>query len=89
MLDVKRLRADAEGCAALLRTKGFELDVAAFTTLETRRRELQQRTEQLQNERNTKSKSIGQAKAQGEDIEPLLAEVGDLGAGRQYRGRQR
>ncbi len=79
MLDVKKLRADAEGCAALLRTKGFELDVAAFTSLESRRRELQQRTEQLQNERNTKSKSIGQAKAQGEDIEPLLAEVGDLG----------
>ena len=79
MLDVKILRADAERCADLLRTKGFALDVAAFTELESRRRELQQRTEQLQNERNTKSKSIGQAKARGEDITPLLAEVGDLG----------
>ena len=79
MLDVKRLRGDAEACARALETKGFTLDVERFTSLEESRRALQQATEELQAERNAKSKSIGQAKAQGEDIEPLLAEVGDLG----------
>ena len=80
MLDVKRLRADPQACAVALQTKGYTLDVERFVELEEQRRMLQQETEQLQSERNAKSKSIGQAKAQGEDIEPLVAEVGDLGA---------
>ena len=50
-----------------------------FRELEDRRRVLQQETEQLQSERNSKSKGIGQAKASGEDIAPLLAEVAELG----------
>jgi seryl-tRNA synthetase len=79
MLDVKRLRSDPEGCAESLRVKGYELDVARFSELESSRRVLQQETEQLQSERNSKSKAIGQAKARGEDIEPLVAEVGNLG----------
>ncbi len=80
MLDTKILRADPQACAKLLAVKGFTLDVERFLELETARRGLQQDTEQLQNQRNEKSKSIGQAKARGEDIAPLVAEVGDLGA---------
>jgi seryl-tRNA synthetase len=80
MLDIKILRADPQACAKLLAVKGFTLDVDRFLELENQRRVLQQETEHLQNERNQKSKTIGQAKAKGEDIAPLVAEVGDLGA---------
>ncbi len=79
MLDIKLLRADPQGVATRLNIKGFELDVALFERLEGERRRLQEQTEQLQNERNVKSKGIGQAKAQGQDIAPLLAEVSGLG----------
>lgn len=79
MLDIKLLRSSPEVVAKALTIKGFTLDVSAFNALEEQRKALQQRTEELQNERNVKSKSIGKAKAQGEDIAPLLAEVGDLG----------
>ena len=79
MLDIRALRDDARAVEARLRVKGFKLDVARFEALEDERKVLQLETERLQNERNTKSKSIGQAKAAGKDIAPLLAEVGDLG----------
>ena len=79
MLDAKHFREGIEETAALLARRGFILDVASLQALEVRRKELQVRTETLQNERNTRSKSIGQAKARGEDIQPLLAEVGSLG----------
>ncbi|WP_432452867.1 MULTISPECIES: serine--tRNA ligase [unclassified Agarivorans] len=79
MLDANLLRSDIESTAQRLKTRGFELDVARLTTLESRRKELQVLTQELQNERNTRSKSIGQAKGRGEDIAPLLAEVGQLG----------
>lgn len=79
MLDAKHFREGIEETAALLERRGFTLDVAGLRDLEVRRKALQVRTEALQNERNTRSKSIGQAKARGEDIEPLLAEVGSLG----------
>ena len=71
MLDAKRLRTELDACAAALAVKGFNLDKDRFSELESQRREMQQLTEQLQSERNAKSKSIGQAKARGEDIEPL------------------
>ena len=80
MLDPKLLRQDPDAVAERLRVKGFELDVARFSDLEAQRRRLQTRTEALQNERNVTSKSIGRAKAAGEDIEPLKASVADLGA---------
>lgn len=79
MLDPKLLRSDPQFVAQRLALRGFTLDTAQLESLESRRRELQTRTEQLQNERNVRSKSIGKAKAAGEDIEPLLAEVGQLG----------
>ncbi|WP_227370867.1 serine--tRNA ligase [Halomonas sp. M20] len=79
MLDPKLLRSDLDSVVKHLATRGFTLDVNRFETLETQRRELQTETERLQNERNTRSKAIGKAKASGEDIEPLLAQVSDLG----------
>lgn len=79
MLDPKLIRTDLASVAEKLKTRGFELDVDALQALETRRKEVQVKTEELQSERNTKSKSIGKAKAAGEDIQPLLDEVSGLG----------
>ena len=79
MLDPKLVRTDLEAIAERLRVRGFELDTGAISTLEERRKSVQVETEALQAERNAKSKGIGKAKAAGEDIAPLLAEVGDLG----------
>lgn len=79
MLDPKLLRGDLERVAQRLAKRGFTLDTARLEALESLRRELQTETERLQNERNTRSKAIGKAKAQGEDIQPLLDQVSDLG----------
>lgn len=80
MLDSKYLRSDLAEAAARLATRGLTIDVEKITALETKRRDLQVVTQELQNTRNSKSKAIGQAKARGEDIAPLLAEVDGLGA---------
>ncbi len=79
MLDPKLLRTNLHDVAATLKRRGVSLDVGAIEKLEARRKELQMRTQELQNERNTRSKSIGKAKAAGEDIQPLLEEVASLG----------
>jgi len=79
MLDPQRLRANPEAVALALAARGFQLDLEAYHSFETRRKKLQVDTQTLQAERNAKSKSIGQAKARGEDLEPLLASVADLG----------
>ena len=78
MLDVKLLRTDIAQVATRLKIKNFELDIALYERLEEARRGFQIETESLQAERNTKSKSIGQAKGRGEDVAPLLAEVATL-----------
>ena len=80
MLDPKLLRNDLEGTARALQRRAYPLDTARFAALEARRKDLQVRTDELRNERNTRSKAIGQAKASGQDAAPLLAEVADLGA---------
>ncbi len=79
MLDPKLIRSDLKAVAEQLKKRNFELDVAALESLEVKRKTCQVETETLQNERNTKSKSIGKAKAAGEDIQPLLDEVAGLG----------
>jgi seryl-tRNA synthetase len=79
MLDPKLIRSDISSVAAQLKRRGYDLDVAEIESLEQKRKECQVQTEQLQSERNTKSKSIGKAKAAGEDIQPLLDEVAGLG----------
>jgi seryl-tRNA synthetase len=79
MLDPRLVRTQLDETARQLGRRGFILDVEAFSALEERRKALQVETQNLQNERNSRSKSIGQAKARGEDIEPLLAAVQGLG----------
>ncbi|WP_340648892.1 serine--tRNA ligase [Pseudoxanthomonas winnipegensis] len=80
MLDPALLRTQPAELAQRLRlTRGFELDVSALESLEARRKQLQVRTQELQNLRNTRSKAIGQAKAKGEDVAPLMAEVAGFG----------
>ncbi len=80
MLDPVLLRNQPADLAQRLRdTRGFDLDVSALESLEARRKQIQVRTQDLQNLRNTRSKAIGQAKAKGEDVAPLLAEVAGFG----------
>jgi len=79
MLDLKVLRNELDETAARLALKNYQLDTALFERLENQRKTLQISTENLQSERNSKSKSIGKAKASGQDIQPLLAEVSELG----------
>ena len=79
MLDPALLRRDLETTAARLAARGITLDTARIARLEHERREIQGRTQSLQNERNTRSKAIGRAKSRGEDVEPLLADVARLG----------
>ena len=80
MLDSKLLRSQLQDVADRLASRGFSLDVARIEGLENRRKDVQTRTEQLQAERNARSKSIGQAKQRGEDIAPLMADVDRMAA---------
>jgi len=80
MLDAKQLRTDLNNIATQLAKRGFTLDTASLNALEEQRKAIQVKTQELQSERNTRSKSIGQAKARGEDIAPLLAAVSQLGS---------
>lgn len=75
MLDPKYLRSEIDEAAARLATRGYVLDVAAANALEEKRKDLQSRTQELQAERNARSKSIGEAARRGEDVAPLKAEV--------------
>lgn len=79
MLDPQILRSDLEQTAERLAERGYQLDVSAWQRLEQQRKSIQVETEALQNKRTTISKSIGQAKSKGEDIQPLLDEVGAIG----------
>ena len=79
MLDSKLVRAELEQVEAQLARRAFRLDTAAFRALEERRREVQSKTQSLQSERNSRSKLVGQAKARGEDIQPLLADMQHMG----------
>ena len=79
MLDNKYFRQNIETTATQLEKRGFTLDIKKFTEIEEQRKTLQTQTQALQSERNTRSKAIGQAKAAGEDIQPLLAAVDKLG----------
>ncbi len=79
MLDPKLLRNEAEEIAAQLKRRGFELDLDLLAQLEQERKQAQLEAQELQTERNARSKNIGKAKAAGEDITPLLKEIEDLG----------
>ena len=80
MLDPTLLRQNpAELAARLKQSRGFDLDPARLESLEVERKQIQVHTQELQATRNARSKAIGQAKAKGEDVAPLLAEVAGLG----------
>ncbi len=79
MLDPQLLRNELDTCAKKLTTRGFKLDVATLQSLEEQRKALQVETQRLQSERNSQSKSIGQAKAKGEDVSAILESVSKIG----------
>ena len=79
MLDNQLLRDNPQFVASELLKRGFKFDVTTFVSLEEKRKALQVATQTLQNERNLRSKSIGEAKSRGENIEPMRDEVNKLG----------
>jgi seryl-tRNA synthetase len=79
MIDIQLLRKDIATVAARLATRKFQLDVEAFNALESERKAIQTRTEELQGKRNSQSKLIGMMKGKGEDTSALMAEVAGLG----------
>lgn len=79
MIDPRRLRQDIETIAAELKKRGYTLDTVRFNELEEQRKSLQVEVQELQSERNSTSKKIGQAKAKGEDTSAIMASVADLG----------
>jgi seryl-tRNA synthetase len=78
MLDPKFIRTQLNDAAALLAKRGVQLDVETISAVEEKRKKIQTHCESLQQESKTRAKNIGALKAKGEDIEPLLREVGDL-----------
>lgn len=78
MLDPKLVRNNIDEVAALLKKRGFSLDVDAFNALEAKRKALQVEMQTLQNERNVRSKEVGMAKAKGSPIEPVMASLKEL-----------
>ena len=79
MLDPRLFRSELEFVQQQLKRRGIDFDADSYLALESRRKDIQVKTQDLQNERNTRSKAIGQAKAKGEDIQPLLDQVQNLG----------
>jgi seryl-tRNA synthetase len=79
MLDPRLFRTELDFVAAQLARRNFAFDAEAYTTLEARRKDVQVKTQELQNQRNSNAKAIGQAKAKGEDVQPLLDQVAELG----------
>ena len=79
MLDSKLLRGNIDFVVEQLKRRNFTFDVAQYIKLEDQRKVIQVQTQDLQNLRNTKSKAIGQAKASGENMQPLLDEISELG----------
>jgi len=79
MLDPRLFRADLDFVKQQLNKRSFDFNAEYYAELEARRKDIQVKTQDLQNERNSRSKAIGQAKAKGEDIQPLLDQVQHLG----------
>ncbi len=79
MLDPRLFRTDLDFVKEQLNRRSFSFNPESYAELEARRKEVQVKTQELQNERNSRSKAIGQAKAKGEDVQPLLNQVQHLG----------
>lgn len=80
MLDPKLLRSDPDAVAANLARRGFKLDVAQLNSLEEARKKWQVRADELRNEKNVHAKTVGMAKAKGQDIAPLVKQVESVDA---------
>jgi len=79
MLDPRLFRTDLDFVKEQLIRRSFNFNPESYAELEARRKDVQVKTQELQNERNSRSKAIGQAKAKGEDAQPLLNQVQHLG----------
>ena len=79
MLDPRLFRTDLDFVKEQLDRRSFNFNPESYVALEARRKDVQVKTQELQNERNSRSKAIGQAKAKGEDVQPLLDQVQHLG----------
>ena len=79
MLDIQLFRNQLDSVVDKLAKRKFEFDVTSFSQLETERKQVQTQTENLQAQRNNASKQIGMAKAKGEDVSAIMAEVAGLG----------
>ena len=79
MLDPRLFRTELDFVTEQLARRSFNFDSATYVALEAKRKSVQVKTQELQNERNSRSKAIGQAKAKGEDVQPLLDQVQHLG----------
>lgn len=78
MLDPKLLRTDLVALKDKLATRGYELDVAFWTDVENKRKELQVYTEELQSQKNAGAKKIGELKRSGGNADELLAQMQKL-----------
>lgn len=79
MLDPRLFRTELDFVTSQLQKRSFAFNPESYSELENRRKEVQVKTQELQNERNSRSKAIGQAKAKGEDVQALLDQVQHLG----------
>jgi seryl-tRNA synthetase len=79
MLDPRLFRTELDFVATQLAKRSFAFDAESYSALEARRKAVQVQTQELQNQRNSNAKAIGQAKAKGEDVQPLLNQVAQLG----------
>jgi len=79
MLDPRLFRTELDFVTSQLQKRSFAFNPESYSQLETRRKDIQVKTQELQNERNSRSKAIGQAKAKGEDVQTLLDQVQHLG----------
>jgi seryl-tRNA synthetase len=78
MLDAKYIKDNLQEVADRLATRGYKLDINLFETQEAQRRELQEKTQELQSQRNTISKEIGKRKSKGEDASDIFAKVNEI-----------
>lgn len=79
MLDPRLFRTELDFVTSQLQKRSFAFNPESYSELENRRKDVQVKTQDLQNERNSRSKAIGQAKAKGEDVQALLDQVQHLG----------
>jgi seryl-tRNA synthetase len=80
MIDIQLLRTNLDAVAARLAARGYEFPREEFLALEAERKDIQTQTQSLQAARNAQAKRIGQAKAKGDDVGPLMAESGAVNA---------